>query len=71
MVIVLPDQVAVTPAGRPVETPMPVAPVVVCVILVSAELIHKVGEAEAAEAVLFGATVTVVEAQAVVLHCPS
>jgi hypothetical protein len=32
MVMVLPAKVAVTPVGKPVAAPMPVAPVVVCVI---------------------------------------
>ena len=50
---------AVTPAGNPVAVPMPVAPVVVCVIFVNAVLIHKVGEDDAAPAVLFGLTVMV------------
>lgn len=38
---------AVTPAGKPVAVPMPVAPVVVWVIAVSGVLIHSVGEEEA------------------------
>ena len=41
-------QEAETPAGKPVAEPMPVALVVVWVILVRAELIHKVGAEEAA-----------------------
>ena len=52
-------QAAVTPAGKPVAEPMPVAPVVVCVIAVNAVLIHKVGEDEAAPAVLSGVTIIV------------
>ena len=58
MVIVLAAQVAVTPAGSPVAVPMPVAPVVVCVIAVNAVLIQSVGVAEGADAVL--AVVTVI-----------
>ena len=50
---------AVTPAGRPVGVPIPVAPVVVCVMAVSAVLIHKVGIADATLTVLSGATVMV------------
>ena len=50
---------AVTPAGKPVGEPMPVAPVVVWVIAVNGVLIHKVGEDEAAPAVLFGVTIIV------------
>ena len=50
---------AVTPAGNPVGVPIPVAPVVVCVIGVSAVLIHNVGVDEAAPTVLVGVTVMV------------
>ena len=49
--IVFDAQVAVTPAGRPVAVPMPVAPVVVCVIAVRAVLMQRVGAEEAAEVV--------------------
>ncbi len=59
MVIVLPAKAAVTPAGKPVAAPMPVAKVVVCVILVKAVLIHNVGVEEATDTVLFGVTVIV------------
>ena len=59
MVMVLPAKEAVTPAGSPVGVPMPVAPVVVCVIGVSAVLIQSVGEADAALTVLAGVTVMV------------
>ena len=48
MVIVLPAHAAVTPPGNPVAAPIPVAPVVVCVILVNGVLIHNVGVDEAA-----------------------
>ena len=56
MVIVFEAQAAVTPPGNPVAVPMPVAPVVVCVILVSAELKHTVDE-DAALTVLAGVKV--------------
>ena len=59
MVIVFDPKEAVTPAGKPVATPMPVAPVVVCVILVSAVLIQSVGVDDAALTVLAGVTVMV------------
>ena len=59
IVMVLLAQAAVTPAGSPVAVPMPVAPVVACVIFVSAVLIHKVGVEEATLAVLFGVTTIV------------
>ena len=59
MVIVLLAQVAVTPAGKPVAAPIPVAPVVVCVIAVRTVLIQRVGEEEAALAVLAGVMVIV------------
>ena len=59
IVIVFPAQAAVTPAGKPVATPMPLAPVVVCVIGVKAVLIHNVGVLDAALAVIFAVTVMV------------
>ena len=59
MVIVLLAHVAVTPAGKPVAVPIPVAPVVACVMLVKAVLIHKVGVLDAVPAVLAGVTVIV------------
>ena len=59
MVIVLEAQAAVTPAGRPVAVPIPVAPVVTCVIAVKAVLMHRVGVEEAVPAVLSGVTVMV------------
>ena len=59
MVIVLADQAAVTPAGNPVAGPMPVALVVVCVILVNAVLMHKVGVIDGGVTVLFAVTVMV------------
>ena len=59
IVIVLLAHVAVTPVGKPVAVPIPVAPVVVCVIAVSAVLIHNVGVLDAALTVLLGVTVIV------------
>ena len=59
IVMVFDTQDAVTPAGRPVAVPIPVAVVVVCVIAVSAVLIHRVGMEEAAPTVLSGVTVIV------------
>ena len=59
MVMVLVAQAAVTPVGSPVAVPIPVAPVVVCVIFVKAVLIHKVGVLEATLVVLAGVTVIV------------
>ena len=52
MVIVFAAHAAVTPAGKPVAAPMPVAPVVVCVMAVSGVLIQSVGVDEAALTVL-------------------
>ena len=53
MVIVLPAHTAVTPAGKFVGAPMPVAPVVAMVITGEiAVLIHNVGDDEGAPAVL-------------------
>ena len=57
MVITLLDQTAVTPAGKPVGAPMPVAPVVAIVIGVSAVLIHSVGLEEGVPAVFNGVMV--------------
>ena len=59
MVITSEAQAAETPAGNPVAVPIPVAPVVACVIFVNAVLIHKVGVLDAAPAVLSGVTVMV------------
>jgi hypothetical protein len=59
MVILLEDQAAVTPAGRPVGVPMPVAPVVTCVMAVRGVFTHKVGVEEAAPTVFSGVTVMV------------
>jgi hypothetical protein len=60
MVMVLPAKDGVTPAGKPVAVPIPVAPVVVWVTDgVSGVLIHKVGVEEAVPAVLFAVTVIV------------
>jgi hypothetical protein len=58
-VIVFDAHDAVTPDGKPVAVPMPVAPVVVCVIAVNGVLIHNVGLDDAAPTVLFGVTVIV------------
>ena len=57
MVIVFEAHAAVTPVGKPVAVPIPVAPVVVWVMAVKAVLIHKVGLELAAPAVLFAVTV--------------
>lgn len=59
MLIVFEDQDAVTPAGRPVGVPIPVAPVVVWVIAVSTVLTHSDGSEDAADTVLFDVTVMV------------
>ena len=50
---------AVTPVGNPDAVPIPVAPVVECVILVNAVLIHKVGVLDATLTVWFELTVIV------------
>ena len=60
MVIVFDDQAAVTPDGKPVAVPIPVAPMVVWVIFGDkAVLIHKVGEDDAIPAMLSGFTIIV------------
>ncbi len=48
IVIVLDEKLAETPAGKPEGAPIPVTPVVLCVIGVNAVLIHIVGDDEAA-----------------------
>jgi hypothetical protein len=58
-VIVSANHEAVTPAGSPVGVPIPVAPVVVCVIGVNNVLTHNVGVDVAAVTVLLGITVIV------------
>ena len=58
IVIVLPAKAAVTPEGKPVAAPIPVAPVVVCVIEVIAVLIQAVA-LPGPVTVLFAVTVIV------------
>ena len=55
-------QAGVTPGGKPDGAPIPVAPVVVIVIGVSALLAHKVGVADGVPAVFKGDTVIVPDA---------
>ena len=59
IVIVFAAKLADTPDGNPVGDPMPVAPVVVCVIGVRTVPMHSVGVDEAALVVLPGVTVIV------------
>ena len=59
MVMVFVAKDAVTPIGKPVEVPMPVAPVMAWVMFVNAVLIHNVGDEDAAPTVLFGVTIIV------------
>ena len=59
MVITSLAQLAVTPAGKSVAVPMPVAPVVAMVISVRAELTQIVGFVDGAAAVLASFTVIV------------
>jgi hypothetical protein len=59
IVIVLAAHAAVTPAGKSIAAPIPVAPVVVCVTDVIALLIQTVGVDDAAVTVLFGVTLIV------------
>ena len=59
MVITSLTHAAVTPAGKLVAAPIPIAPVVACVMLMSTVLIHKVGLEEAAPEVLSAVTVIV------------
>ena len=59
MVIVFDAKAAVTPAGKPVAVPIPVAPVVEIVIFVNAVLINNVGVDEGLPAVIESFTVIV------------
>ena len=59
MVMVLLAHAALTPVGKPVAVPIPVATVVVCVILVSEVLMQSVGVDEAGPTVLLGVTTMV------------
>ena len=59
IVIVLLAQAALTPVGKPVAEPIPVAPKVLCVISINNVLIHKVGVLDAAPAILASVTVIV------------
>ena len=59
MVIVFDAQLAITPKGSPLAAPIPVAPPVVWVIGVSAEFMHKMGEAEAELTVFTSLTVII------------
>lgn len=58
IVIVFAAHIAVIPAGRPVGMPIPVAPMVVCVISAIAVFRHNVGDEEAGVTVVAGFTVT-------------
>ena len=57
--IVFDAQDAVTPAGSPVGVPIPVPPVVVCVISDNAVLMHSVGDEDAVLTVFAGVTMIV------------
>ena len=58
--MVLEAHEAETPVGRPVEIPIPVASVVLCVILVNGVLIQRVGVLDATlEVILLAFTVTI------------
>jgi hypothetical protein len=58
--IEFPEKLAVNPVGKPIATPIFVAPVVRCVIVgINAVLMHNVGELDAELAVILGVTVIV------------
>ena len=59
IVITFDVQVAVTPVGKFVAVPIPVASVVTCVILVNAVFLHNVGVVLAVAAVISAVTVIV------------
>lgn len=68
MVIVLLFQVAVTPAGRPVAAPIPVAPVVAMVMLGESDVLMQIVRGAGAAAVL--AAITVIEPVAFTIPHP-
>jgi hypothetical protein len=70
IVIVFDAHEAVTPAGKPVAVPIPVAPVVVWVIGVNAVLMHNVGVDDAAPTV-FAAVTVIVPVALTVPHPPA
>ena len=55
--MVLASQEAVTPKGKPVAVPIPVAPVVVCVIVAKVVLIHNICGPNDGVTVLLGLTI--------------
>ena len=57
MVMVLASQAAVTPLGKPVAVPIPVAPVVIWAIGVKIVLIHNVCGPDDGVTVLLGLTI--------------
>ena len=57
--MVFPAKAALTPAGKPVAAPIPVAPVVVCVIGANPLSIHKVGVDDGPLTVLSAVTMIV------------
>ena len=59
ILIVFDAKVAVTPDGKPVAPPIPVAPDVVCIISVNGVFIHNIGDEEAGPTVLADVTVMV------------
>ena len=59
MVMTSANQAAVTPVGKPVAVPIPVAPVVAWVMVVKATFWQTVGLEEAAPAVFVGVTMIV------------
>jgi hypothetical protein len=70
MVITLLAQVALTPAGSPVALPMPVAPVVACVIFGNNVPIQMVGVLEAGPTVMVMVFVTVIVPNALTAGLP-
>ena len=57
MVMTFPDHDALTPCGKPVAVPMPMAPVLAWVMSVIIVPTHKIGVEEAGPTVFIGATV--------------
>ena len=62
ILIVSADQLAVTPVGKPVTVPIPVADVVICVISANIVLTHRVGVEDGVDTELAGVMVIFPEA---------
>lgn len=69
MVMVLADQVAVTPDGSPVAVPIPVAPVVVWVMFVNGVFTQSVGAEDPAVVVFVHAATAPLNVKLLIENC--